>query len=179
MATKPVFCLFLLGKLGALYSAGLHNYAADINKLKGTRVAVRDYGYWHPFRGFRNSHTALCLEWHAKGYRIALFGHSMGATGVSMIARDLAAAGVDVELIFSLDCSRFSMPVPLGANVKKTVTLCDPSHLIGGVQQIKGPDYAGKWDAGTTNGISHVSYDDYSIFQLRAVGEVKILLNHP
>jgi hypothetical protein len=176
MAAKPVFCLFLLGKLGALYSAGLNQYAADINKLKGTRVAVRDYGYWHPFKGFKNAHTALCVEMHKAGYRIALFGHSMGATGISMIARDLAALGIEVELVFSLDCSRFSMPIPLGANVKNTVTFCDPSHLIGGVQMAKGPNYKGRWSATTTTGISHVAFDDTDFLRLRAIGEVKLLL---
>jgi hypothetical protein len=176
MADKPVFCLFLLGKLGALYSAGLHQYAAEINTLKGTTVAVRDYGYWHPFRSPRNSHTAICLE-KSETHRIALFGHSMGATGISMIARDLAAAGVPVELVFSLDCSRFSTPVPLGSNVKNTVTFCDPSHLIGGVQQVKAPGYRGRWSAVTTRNISHVAYDDAEFLRVRAIGEVKLLLS--
>lgn len=176
MASKPVFCLLLLGKLGALYSAGLNRYAADINKLKGTRVAVRDYGYWHPFRNPPNAYTPLCLEM-AKTCRVALFGHSMGATGISMIARDLAEAGVAVDLVFSLDCSRFSRPVPLGANVRNTVTFCDPSHLIGGVQQIKAADYRGRWSAATTTGVSHVAYDDTDGLRLRAIGEVKLLLS--
>jgi hypothetical protein len=176
MASKPVFCLFLLGKLGALYSAGLNRFAADIDALKGTRVAVRDYGYWHPVRSARNHHTPLCLEM-AKTCRLALFGHSMGATGISMIARDLAAHGIDVELVFSLDCSRWSLPVPLGPNVKNTVSFCDPAHVIGGVQQTKAANYRGRWSAATTTGISHVAYDDTDFLRLRAIGEVKLLLS--
>lgn len=176
MARERVQCYFLLGKLGALYSAGLYQYAADINKLVGTDVSVLDYGYWAPFTGAQNAHSSAVIE-RAKTRRIALFGHSMGATGISMIARDCKAAGVDVDLIFSLDCSWWSPPIPLGSNVKSTVTFCDPSHFIGGSQQVKGPGYTGKWASATTTGISHVQYDDDTRLRLRGVGEVKILLN--
>ena len=176
MAQKPVHCFFLLGKLGALYSAGLKTYATEINKLKGTNISVHDYGYWHPFTGLRNAHSDLAIA-RSKTHRVALFGHSMGATGMSMIARDMARAGLYRSAFFSLDCSRWSMPVPLGANVKNTVTFCDPSHLIGGVQQIKGADYSGRWSAAATQGIAHVVYNDTDFLRLRAIGEVTLLLN--
>lgn len=174
---ERVHCFFLLGKLGALYSAGLHRYAAEIDALTGTNVSVHDYGYWHPFTGARNAHSDRVIA-RAKTHRIALFGHSMGATGISMIARDMAQAGLAADLLFSLDCSRWSMPLPLGANVKHTVTFCDPSHLIGGVQQARGEAYAGRWSAAATQGISHVAYDDAAFLRQRAIGEVKFLLGN-
>ena len=59
---ERVACYFLLGKLGALYSAGLNRYAEKINALKGTNVSVRDYGYWHPFTSARNHHSANVIE---------------------------------------------------------------------------------------------------------------------
>lgn len=172
---KPVHVYLLQGKYGAIFSAGLHQYAAELNKIDGVTADVTDYGFWWPMAAAQNHHSAV-VSAQARVSRIVLIGHSFGVTGATMIARDLARGGQSIELIFGLDCSRWSPPVPLGANVGRAVSLYDGAHLIGGIPMTRSGAFQGSWLAEDASGILHSRFDNEPSFRARAIHEVKSLL---
>jgi hypothetical protein len=172
---KPVHVYLLQGKYGAIFSAGLHQYAAELNRIEGVTADVTDYGFWWPLTAGRNHHSAA-VSAQARISRIVLIGHSFGVTGATMIARDLAREGQSLELVFALDCSRWSPPVPLGANVARAVSLFDDAHVIGGIPMTRSKAFQGSWTAQDTSGIVHSRFDNDPGFRARAIHEVKSLL---
>ena len=172
---KPVHAFLLMGKYGAIFSAGLQQYAMELNAIEGVTASVHDYGFWWPATAPENAYSRMVAA-KAKTHAVVLIGHSFGATGASMIARDLARLGHSVALVFSLDCSRWSPPIPLGANVRRAVSLYDGANLIGGVPLARSPFFQGSWVAQDTSGILHSRFDDDPGFRARAIREVELTL---
>lgn len=184
MAKKPVHVFLFGGKYGALYSAGLRDeYVPALQKTSGVTASYHDYGYWPMLTGFENHHTPKVAEKIKQGYRVVLAGHSMGATAVSQILRDLLARGIKagVELAFGLDPSRWSPPFAIDTrSVVKSICFYDDAHFIGGApfKRIEGQKWSGgNWLVQDTAGVPHIEFDNDRNFRSRLCGEVTIIAN--
>ena len=96
--------LFIRGLLSVFLSHAMEELTDRVNAKFGVGTAiVTDHGW--AFSWFSNVPTMInqCVAAHKRHEKIILIGHSFGATSVLMIARALAAVGIEVDFAGPID----------------------------------------------------------------------------
>jgi hypothetical protein len=136
--------VYLVRGLIGFFSAGIDSLTEEIDQ-SGVRAHV-----------FQEDQRELIAQSMVETYRnsgdhepLILVGHSLGADDVLMISRELQKAGVEVDMLITLDCTRPD-PASVPGNVKIAYNYYQPSiwdgtGILRGIPLTTDPDFKGKF----------------------------------
>jgi len=144
----PTLVYLIHGQGGKATSLGIDWMAAEINKIKGTRVKVFDWGDWQSI--VRDIYTKPVKS------HIILIGYSLGANATEWIQQVLKTGslqgnhivsklvpGYSIGLLVAMDPSIWTVSVPLLSNVRHALLFhnVNPVNVVGHADLVAGTGF--------------------------------------
>ncbi len=91
------------GLFSVWFTRGPETLLALLNKIPGVQLEIEDHGTWPNSFSHVGSITHRVRAWEIAGHKIALIGHSFGATAVIQVNNNLSNMNTAVDLLVPID----------------------------------------------------------------------------
>ncbi len=91
------------GLFSVWLTRGPENLLAKLNTIKDVELEIEDHGTWPNSFGHVGSITQRARAWKAAGHKVALIGHSFGATAVIQANNNLSNMNTAIDLLVPID----------------------------------------------------------------------------
>ncbi len=91
------------GLFSVWFTRGPENLLAKLNAIEGVQLEIEDHGTWPNSFNHVGSITQRARAWKAAGHKIALIGHSFGATAAILANNNLSNMNTAVDLLCPID----------------------------------------------------------------------------
>ena len=91
------------GLFSVWLTRGPENLLAMLNTIKDVDLEIEDHGTWPNSFGHVGSITQRLRQWKLQNHKIAIIGHSFGATSAIMANNNLANMDIGVDLLCPID----------------------------------------------------------------------------